>query len=594
MIVTHETLKDVCDSLRGEYELAIDTETTGVEHNDVPFAVIIHKGTETFYFDERVITDLWTNPTFLDIFKHDHYWIYQNAKFDMRMLEARGIKPLTVHHDIAVQARIQKNDHFGERPYSLEAQGRRLGDNKLDIAKKYVEEHDLYETRRDYFGVEYKVPRYDRIPLDVMAPYAIQDARLTYKLKRHYDTLMDADDQRVMKMECELTPVVYKMERHGIRLDHDYTLKAYYHELGLLCELKDSYAEATGITYTGSAKSVQKSIEYQLPLTAKGNPSLKDDDIEDILTSNASEKDKLIVGLVRQIRHFDKRISTYYVSFLNKMHKGFIHASMWQGGTRTGRFSSSDPNIQNIPKEEDSTDPYVVRGCFIPRPGHVFVSMDYSQMEYRMMAAYAMQTDIIERVMSGEDFHKATAEMFGVSRKTAKTLNFMILYGGGNAKLALALGIPIQEAARLRTKYFMALPKVEQLIDDVIRVGRARGFVRNWLGRKLRSDYEFAYALPNHLIQGGGADIVKMAMVQIDKEFPHVKMIAQIHDQLIFDMKPEEFVHIPRIKEIMESIWTMNGMKLEVDVSWSERSLAERDMQKGIPVYDRLKAVQNV
>lgn len=242
--------------------------------------------------------------------------------------------------------------------------------------------------------------------------------------------------------------------------------------------------------------------------------------------------------------------------------------------------------MQNVPKEEDSTEPYVVRGCFVPRPGHVFVSMDYSQMEYRMMAAYANEVSIIERVMKGEDFHQVTADLFGVTRKTAKTLNFAILYGAGEEKLAFMLGVAREEARRLKLKYFMALPRVEKLIDDVIRTGKSRGYVKNWLGRKMRAEFFFAYALPNHLIQGGGADVVKTAMIRIDKEFPDVKMVLQVHDQLVFDMTPDQYVHIPRIKEIMESVWTMNGMKLEVDVSWSARSFAERDMTKGLPNAD--------
>lgn len=588
MIVTPEAIASVCATLAETYELGLDTETTGLEHHDLPFSVIIDDGRETFYFDERVVTDLWTNPHFTSLLKQPHQWVYQNAKFDMRMLARRGVLPIGVHHDIAVQARIQKNDYYGSKAYSLAAQGKRIGDDKFDTVKKHIADHNLYETRKDFFGVEYDQPRFDWVPLEVIAPYAKQDAKLTRKLKLHYDGLMDAEDFRVMEMERALTPVVFKMEQLGVMLDERYTLAAYYNELEHLNNLKGTYAKLAGLTYTNSATSIQKALDVVLPKTEKGNPSLTDDDIEDFLSSDTvSEKDKTIVGLVRNIRHFDKRISTYYVSFLNKKTKqNTIHCTMWQGGTRTGRFSSSDPNLQNVPKEEDSTEPYVVRGCFVPRPGHVFVSMDYSQMEYRMMAAYANEVSIIERVMKGEDFHQVTADLFGVTRKTAKTLNFAILYGAGEEKLAFMLGVAREEARRLKLKYFMALPRVEKLIDDVIRTGKSRGYVKNWLGRKMRAEFFFAYALPNHLIQGGGADVVKTAMIRIDKEFPDVKMVLQVHDQLVFDMTPDQYVHIPRIKEIMESVWTMNGMKLEVDVSWSARSFAERDMTKGLPNAD--------
>ena len=210
------------------------------------------------------------------------------------------------------------------------------------------------------------------------------------------------------------------------------------------------------------------------------------------------------------------------------------------------------------------------------------------------MAAYAKENTIIQRVMAGEDFHQVTADMFGVTRKIAKTLNFMILYGGGDQKLADMLGLHLTEARRLKLKYFLALPRVELFIDAVIRTGRTRGYVRNWLGRKLYAEHEFCYALPNHLIQGGGADVVKAAMVQIDKELPDIKMILQVHDQLVFDITPSQLHHVPRLKEIMESVWEKEGMKLEVDVSWSNKSLAERDMKKGIPSADQYGSIQSI
>lgn len=347
MIVTPEAIASVCTTLGETYELGLDTETTGLDHLDLPFSVIIDDGRETFYFDERVVPNLWSNPSFLKLFNQPHYWIYQNAKFDMRMLSRRGIYPTGVQHDIAVQARIQKNDYYGAKAYSLAEQGKRIGDDKFDTVKKYIADNNLYEIRKDFFGVEEKQPRFDWVSLEVIAPYAKQDAKLTRKLKIHYDSLMDVEDQRVMAMEAALTPVVFKMEQLGVRLDTKYTLEAYYHELGNLNSLRDTFADLTGVTYTNSAKSIQKVLSVQLPLTAKGNPSLTDDDIEDIIVDDkASDKDKTLVGLVRSIRHFDKRISTYYVSFLNKKSKAdTIHCTMWQAGTRTGRFSSSDPNL---------------------------------------------------------------------------------------------------------------------------------------------------------------------------------------------------------------------------------------------------------
>lgn len=581
MIVTTHNLDDVVASLSNSPVVSLDTETTGLDHRDLPFACIIADDREVFYFDDRVFPLFWSDPRFKAIMHTNRRWVYQNAKFDMMMLERMDITPMGEQHDIAVQARIQRNDHM---LYNLESQGKRIKDFKKDTVKEFIAKHKLYETRHNYFGEEYKQPQFDKVPLEVIQPYAEQDAMLTLKLYHHYNGLMDADDQRVMDMERELTPVLYQMEKTGVLLSIPITQKAYYYEKNILEELKGTFESLTGVAYVNSAKSIQKAITHPLPTTDKGNPSLTDDVIEDVLVSDASDRDKEILRLVQDIRHYDKRISTYYESFLNKVSTfSTIHCNMNQAGTRTGRMSSSNPNLQNVPKEEDSTAQFLIRGCFVPRIGHVFVSFDYAQMEYRMMAAYANQTDIIHKVMNGVDFHQATADMFNVTRKTAKTLNFMILYGGGDAKLGAALGIVLAEARRLKLKYFMALPKVQDFVEQVIRTAKSRGYVKNWLGRKLHTLPEFAYAAPNHLIQGGGADVVKTAMVRIANEMPELKMILQVHDQLVFDMRPQEFFHIPRIKEIMESVWEMNGMKLTVDVSWSATSLAERDMIKGEP-----------
>ena len=594
MLVTPGNLSEVCATIREAKDRGIDTETTGLEETDLPFACIIAVEGEVFYFDDRSCPGFWSAPDFVSLFHEEHCtWHLQNAKFDMRMLESKGLPPLRNVNDIAVQARIQRNDHLA---YSLDAQAKRAGmEKKGDMIAKYIKDNNCHEMRTDYFGVEYKALRFDQVPLELMQEYAEEDARITLELAKLYAEKFDDDDRKVWEMERALTPVLYKMERRGVRVDTKYTMQALYHEQSIVDGHKERFKEHTGVDYVDSAKSMQKVLSFTLPLTEKGSPSLTDDVIGDMLKRGVSEKDQILLGIVREVRHYEKRISTYYKPFLSLMdNNSYLHTNMKQAGTRTGRMSSSEPNLQQVPKEEDSTDTYVVRGCLTPSPGHIFVSIDYAQQEYRMMAAYAKENTIIQRVMAGEDFHQVTADMFGVTRKIAKTLNFMILYGGGDQKLADMLGLHLTEARRLKLKYFLALPRVELFIDAVIRTGRTRGYVRNWLGRKLYADREFCYALPNHLIQGGGADVVKAAMVQIDKELPDIKMILQVHDQLVFDITPSQLHHVPRLKEIMENVWEKEGMKLEVDVSWSNKSLAERDMKKGIPSADQYGSIQSI
>ena len=556
--------------------IAIDTKTTGLEETDRPFCATISGKDFNIYTEDRDMVSKLLDTSDL-VFA-------QNAKFDARMLSHWGVNMFTKPvYDTNIMARILRNDYL---KYSLADQAKRIGLSKSTEVDAEIKKHKLYETRRNFFGEEYKTPRYDRVDREILKRYALLDSELTYKLGMNYLERMDTRDKQVMLMESNLTPVCYGMERRGLQLNVDYTLKAYHYEKQLLESKLDIINSMLGCEFTDSAKAIQKHLSYQLPLTDANNPSLTDDVIDYILSAGGTTpRDSTILVLVREIRWFKKRINTYYESYLNRKDtSGIIHPTMWQAGTRTGRFSYSDPNLQNMPKEEDSEEPFVVRGCFKPRDGYSFISLDYSQMEYRMLADYANEKDVIRRVMEGADFHQVTADMFGVSRKQAKTINFACLYGAGVDKLSTMLGTTKHEASRLRDRYFMALPNVERLIDDVISTGKSRGFVQNWYGRKMYAQKEFCYALPNHLIQGGGADVVKLAMIEVEKELrgSDIHMVLQVHDQLVFEYPTGmDDTKLKRVKEIMENTYVpRNGMKLTVDISESTTSLAERSMVK--------------
>jgi len=579
MIVSRENAHEICSRIADQPLLALDTETTGLEERDVPFAAIFADGDETYYFDERVLPDTWDHVKLI-LERTQARILFQNAKFDMKMLMRKGINPWhrLLVTDIAVAARLHRNDHLA---YNLDTQAQRILKRPKDArVTAYIKTHQLFEKRVDFFGEEYSQPMYQAVPVELMAEYAQTDARLTYDLYKHYVKELGGPSGRVLENESYLTPVCLKMERVGLQLNKAYTIKALYFEQELLTKYTEEFKNLTGAKYVNSAKSLQKVIKYELPQTAKGNPSLTEEGIEELLEQAQEPRDKEIVALVRLIRSYDKRISTYYKPYLNMAGADHvIHPTMWQAGTRTGRFSYSDPNLQNIPKEEGSTAPFVVRGCFMPRPGRKYFSFDYKQMEYFLAVAYAEETEIIAEINNGVDFHQATADMLGIKRSQAKTLNFACLYGAGPSTVAAMLGVSVREARQLLDTYFAKLPRIARLIQNVISTGESRGYVTNWFGRDLYADREFCYALPNHLIQSGGADVVKLAMVQIHQEFPSLMMVLQIHDQLVFELLPEEERHIPRIIEIMEAAFPeMNGVTLKVDTKWSAVSLAERDM----------------
>jgi DNA polymerase-1 len=577
MIVTPNTYESVLDKLSMSDLLGCDTETSGLEWTDRLFSVIFADDREEFYFDKSVLgEDHFRRLDFL-FYRKERTFIFKNAKFDMRMLRWENLLCNGRVEDIGIAARILKNDFYGPKSYSLDALAAREGMEKLKIVEDYIKANKLYEVRKSRLGEEYKQPQFNRVPLEIISEYACKDARLTYDLRKIYRQRMDISDQQVYNNECDLIKVCFDMEIRGIKLDLDYTARGMEYEEDQLKQKKRHFLQGTGKEYQDSKSVLVPLFEAAgetIPQTDKGNPSLTDAILESF--------ESPVAKIVQDIRYSEKRISTYYANYINGYDSNeYIHPSMWQEGTRTGRFSYSNPNLQNIPKEEKSEDPYVIRACFIPSPGNVFISMDYKQMEYRMMLAYANERRLIREVMNGADIHQATAELLGISRSFAKTLNFAILYGAGPDKISRMLSITVGEASRLRTKYFLGLPKVERLINDVIGAGRNRGYVSSWFGRKLRADREFCYALPNHLIQGGCADVVKIAMNKIAPvlEGTRSRMVLQVHDQLLFDMHPADNVLVPKIKDIMENVWPeMNGMKLYVDVKWSDKSFAERDM----------------
>jgi len=573
-VVTLDNFEQAIVAISAEGIVALDTETTGVREADTPFALVLSTHAMNYYFDSRLVP--WQgNPAIARVLLQPKTWVFQNAKFDMRMLEAAGLPlPEGEIHDIAIMARIVDNTHLS---YSLESQAKRFGhEQKIDVKSK-IKELDLYESRTTALGEVIKEPRYDRLPLDIIAPYACQDGLVTLQLWDHYMDQLDEKEQALFANEAKLTRVCYKMERLGVKVDLAYVMEAFEYERAEAQKHKDMFRQMTGLEYVNSADQlcpIFEKLGERIKYTQKGSLSLTDDILETYTTPLAQ--------VVRDIRYFDKRVSTYYSTYLDEVGlDGRIHPTMWQAGTRTGRFSYSNPNLQNIPKEDDGK--YHVRRCFVPDALRLFVSLDYSQMEYRMMAGYANEKSVIKAVMDGADFHQVTADMVGISRRDAKTLNFAVLYGAGLDKIAHMLKCSRDAAKRMKTKFYLSLPRVEEFVGAVIRTGKGRGYVTNWSGRKMRADYEFCFALPNHLIQGGGADVVKKAMVRIHEELPHLRMVLQVHDQLVFELLPSELVHVPRIKEIMESIWSKNGMSLTVDIEHSFNSFDSEDMVKGLP-----------
>jgi DNA polymerase-1 len=431
--------------------------------------------------------------------------------------------------------------------------------------------------------------------------YAERDAKVTYDLgmyqiislrdmdsdfaalfeKKHRPMLVKKLSD-VYANEMALTKTCFNMEKIGIKIDRKYIVDARLHESIRMKEAVNEFETLTGQPFKNSSKRLAEifaGLKEEVGRTAKGNLSVDEGAL--------SKMKHPAARAVLKYRDSEKRGNTYFSSYLYWADASdVIHANIKPNGTDTGRFSYGDPNLQNIPKEDSGQ--FKVRRAFVPRPGYFFGMLDYDQVEYRIMADYSREQTLIDKIMKeGLDVHQACADMMNVTRNEAKTINFMLLYGGGVKKLAAALNIEFEQAEMLRNKYFYTLPNVKEFIRTVIDSAQnsERGYVINWLGRRCHfEDPKFAYKAPNHLIQGGAADVTKVAMNRIDAFLKDKKsrMLVQIHDELLLEIHESEAHILTDIKEIMENSYSpRNGLKLTCGIEHSFISWA--DKVEGIP-----------
>lgn len=585
IVASRDSVQSILEKIKDETELALDTETTGLARFDTPFLIILADKNEEYLFPIQLLSTTIPIQDLKWFFDLPRRWIFQNAKFDMSMLKRVGLPLSGEMIDDAMVARVINNSYM---KYSLDEQAKREGLGGKDLIKNYIKEHDLWEVRLSKLGHKEKVPQFYKVPEEILYPYAAKDARLTYDLFQIYKSkarVKDGNDHVVINNEKTVTKVCFDMEEIGIKVDLDYTTKARQYELDLLTKAKNEFHASCGQPYENKKNLLVplfRAAGETIKQTAKGNDQLTDKDLDSFSSP--------LANIVQRIRGHEKLISTYFDNYIDMADDdGIIHPTMWQAGTTTGRFSYSNPNLQNLPREKKTDKPYLVRGCFVPRPGYTFISMDYSQQEYRLMLAHANEKKMIEAVMAGADVHQATADLVKIDRDPAKTVNFAVLYGAGPAKLALMLGISVKAARDLINLYFDKLPMVERFIKSIQRTATDRGEVFNWFGRRLMFEREFCYAAPNHFIQSGGADVIKIAMADMynKKLFDsELRPVVQVHDQLIYETRSTGFDRLDFVVKSMEDAYPgLNGMKLKVDVAWSDKSMSNRDLQKGFPPW---------
>ncbi|NRA51873.1 MAG: DNA polymerase I, partial [Phaeodactylibacter sp.] len=414
------------------------------------------------------------------------------------------------------------------------------------------------------------------IPAEDVVDYAAEDADITLQLKEYLSPKIEEEGFQKLYQEIEapLVRALVNIEHEGIKLDAEY-LKAYSLELGKeIDQLEKDIHELAGVPFNvASPRQVGEILfdKMELPYRYKKTKSGQYSTSEEKLAELAAEYP--IVQKILDYRGLTKLCSTY-VDALPKLINpltGRIHSSFNQALTATGRLSSNNPNLQNIPIR--TPQGARVREAFIPRDeDHVLLAADYSQIELRLIAEMSKEEAMLEAFQTGKDVHSATAaRVFDVpyeavtreQRYRAKTVNFALIYGAGATNLSQQLGIKRSEAKELIDQYFSRYPNLKGYMDGIVEQARKDGFVKTLMGRRryLRDINSRNGVLRSHAernaintpVQGTAADMIKIAMVRINDVFEEKqfksRMILQVHDELVFDAHKSE---LETIKPIIE------------------------------------------
>lgn len=486
----------------------------------------------------------------------------QNFKYDLTIFARNGIDVQGVAFDTMLES------------YVLNSTGRH---NMDELAKRYLGHQTI--SFEEIAGKGKNQLTFNQIPLEKAAEYAAEDADVTMKLQQVLWEKLSKEptlEKLFKEMELPLLGVLSRMERRGVLIDSDALFLQSNEIANRLSELEEQAYVLAGQPFNlASTKQLQEILFDKLGLpviqkTPKGAPSTNEEVLEELAFSH--ELPKVLV----EHRGLSKLKSTYTDKLPQMVNPqtGRVHTSYHQAVTATGRLSSSDPNLQNIPiRNEEGRR---IRQAFIAREGFTVVAADYSQIELRIMAHLSQDQGLINAFTQGKDIHRSTAaEIFGVAldevtseqRRNAKAINFGLIYGMSAFGLSRQLGIGRADAQSYMDLYFKRYPGVQTFMHDIREKAKAQGYVETLFGRRLylpdinssngmRRKAAERVAI-NAPMQGTAADIIKRAMIQLDQKLqndPDIAMIMQVHDELVFEVRSEKVAFYSElIKTQMES-----------------------------------------
>tara|TARA_R100000322_G_scaffold77696_1_gene48753 strand:+ start:4177 stop:6033 length:1857 start_codon:yes stop_codon:yes gene_type:complete len=595
--------------LRKYDEIAIDLETRDPDLKSKGSGSIIGNGEvvgiavavpgRKFYFPiahgsgpnmDRKKTLEW----FKDICESDAVKIFHNAMYDVCWIKSMGLKINGQIVDTMIAASLIDENRFRFDLNSLSWDY--LGHGKNEVA--------LNEEAKSR-GLDPKADMW-QLPAMYVGSYAEKDAELTYELWQIFKKeLMHQDVESIFELETDLFPCLVDMRFLGVRVDvqraHKLKQQLTLQEEELLHKIKKETHIDVQLMAARSVAKVFDKLGLPYERTAKSQaPSFTKNFI-----SNHSHP---VVRMIAQAREVNKAHTTFIDTIIKHEHKGRIHADINQirsdyGGTVTGRFSYSNPNLQQLPARNKDLGP-MIRSIFIPEEGHTWGCFDYSQQEPRLVVHYASLhkfpsvNDVIDSYENdtSTDFHQVVADMAKIPRSQAKTINLGLFYGMGKAKLQAELGVSKDKAAELFDQYHAKVPFVKQLMNSASNRAQERGQIRTLLGRLCRFHLwepnqfgmhkaltheealqehgpgirrAYTYKALNKLIQGSAADMTKKAMLDLYKS--GIVAHIQIHDELCVSVQDEE--QAKQIVQVMENAVTLevpNKVDYEKGETWGD------------------------